>query len=442
MQALIDELNNSESGMPAGPERNKWRDDKHKELCALVDQDKPSFFMTGDAVGVSLANIAILRNIDNMELLNTLTQHKSAYVANKAMKLKLDKVIDMLPYERHVYEEGFMGCVMGQAVGDAVGLPVEGHDRQVCLQYVKEVVQPQLTCSYHRHGMTFGQYSDDTQLTREMYLTVLQKKGHMDPAVYALRIALLFQPGAYRVVGYGKQTANAAEAIRRGAHWTESGCNKGQGNGGVMRSACIGALLLKKAVHEVTETAKNMSSITHASPACIDGAKAIALATKYALATRKETFLVSHFVSYLVEKGDLSDEYKDYIRMLGSLVKAKQPWEEVAKQIVDIGINKGERRWGNGISIGTRQTALWALYCFMSCPDSYVDCISLAIAVGGDVDTTAATVGGIIGARVGLGCIPAVWQNVLQDLGEWTYSDLMDIGKKAWGYVDRNEVHV
>lgn len=439
MQTLIDEVNMSV--VPAGADRNKWRDDKYTEMCAIADDERPTSFFSDASIGASLANLAILRQVHDVELLRTLTKHESAYVADKAMKVSLDKVIETMPYEKHVYEEGFMGCVMGQAVGDAVGLPVEGHDRDMCVQYVKEVVQPQLTCSYHRHGMKFGQYSDDTQLTREMYLTVLQTKGLMDPVVYALRIALLFQPGAYRVVGYGKQTARAAEAIRKGTHWTDSGCTKGQGNGGVMRSACIGALLMKKAPQVVTENAKNMSSITHASPACIDGAKAIALATKYALTTRKESFSVSHFVSYLIDKGDLSDEYKAHIRMLGNCVKTKQPWEEVAKHLVDMCVKKGERRWGNGISIGTRQTALWALYCFMTYPDSYVDCISLAIAVGGDVDTTAATVGGIIGARVGLASIPTVWQHVLQDIGEWTYKDLIDMGQKAWDLVDRDMVH-
>lgn len=52
-----------------------------------------------------------------------------------------------------------------------------------------------------RHGWAFGQYSDDTQQSREMYLTVLQGRGRMDAQLYALRTALLFQPGAYRVMG-------------------------------------------------------------------------------------------------------------------------------------------------------------------------------------------------------------------------------------------------
>jgi hypothetical protein len=117
-------------------------------------------------------------------------------------------------------------------------------------------------------------------------------------------------------------------------------------------------------------------------------------------------------------------------------------WQEVATKVADIGVNAGERRWGMGISVGVRQTALWALYCFMVFPDSYVDCISMAIAVGGDVDTTAATVGGIIGARVGHGAIPQIWRKQLRDMEDWKYKELVEMGEKTWEHVVNDRVKV
>ena len=444
MQTLIDSLNDSEVVMPPGQDRNKWRNAKYAELCALVCKD--SFLLDGTDIGSSLANIAILEkrtdmNID-VDLLKKLVDGKSAYVADKALRVLLDYVLGTRPYEDDVYKEGFMGCLIGTAVGDSVGMAVEGHDRDVCLQYVQEVVQPMLISGYHRFGMQFGQYSDDTQLTREMYLSVLQGRGKMDPVVYGLRIAMLFQPGAYRIVGYGAQTAKAAEAIRNGIHWTESGGRTGQGNGGVMRSACVGTLLMKKEPGVVVETAKDMSSITHASPACLDGAKVIALAAYYALLTRRDKFCTGHFIGYLVKNAEVSDEFKGYLGLLKEWVKSRLAWQEVATKVADIGVNAGERRWGMGISVGVRQTALWALYCFMVFPDSYVDCISMAIAVGGDVDTTAATVGGIIGARVGHGAIPQIWRKQLRDMEDWKYKELVEMGEKTWEHVVNDRVKV
>lgn len=90
---------------------------------------------------------------------------------------------------------------------------------------------------------TFGQYSDDTQLTREFLATVAQTQGIVDPNVFAARMAALFVPGCYRVVEYGDQTARALQAVRMGTHSTESGCTKGQGNGGAMRSDIIGLVV-------------------------------------------------------------------------------------------------------------------------------------------------------------------------------------------------------
>jgi hypothetical protein len=40
--------------------------------------------------------------------------------------------LDMLLLVAHVDEESFLGCMMGGAVGDALGLPIEGNSRKLC----------------------------------------------------------------------------------------------------------------------------------------------------------------------------------------------------------------------------------------------------------------------------------------------------------------------
>eukprot|EP00001_Collodictyon_triciliatum_P103446 18182_5 len=44
-------------------------------------------------------------------------------------------------------------------------------------------------------------------------------------------------------------------------------------------------------------------------------------------------------------------------------------FEKAADRIVEIGVSNGERQWGDGISVGARQTALWALWSFMWNPN-------------------------------------------------------------------------
>lgn len=431
MDTLIQKLNSTTS-MPAGVDRNHARDAIFQEMVATAAPTLP-FFHDSD-IGNTLANIAIATVTNNTVQLRTYQTHPSPYVAYKARKALTNTLLTT----GCITEDTFLGCLMGGAVGDAVGLPVEGYPREACQQYVHEIVQPVTTSTYHRHNFTFGQYSDDTQLSRETYLTVIQGRGKMDPAIYALRIATLFQPGAYRVVGYGKQTATAAEAIRQGKHYTESGCAKGQGNGSVMRSPALGVLLVRKSKEEIIHTTRVMSAITHASSASMDGSVAVALATQYAALTSSVPFQPEHFLEYIAT--GVSPDFAPYVHELHQLRHASL--DEAAKRITEIGVSNKERRWGTGISIGARQTALWALYSFLRAPDSFKDCLSWAIAVGGDVDTTAATAGAICGARVGYAALPTQWTECLHDYHEWTFPQLLNMAKSAYEYVATNTLTV
>ena len=49
----------------------------------------------------------------------------------------------------------FAGGLLGQAIGDALGAPVEGFDRAVCTQYIEEFLNDRAT----GHAWAFdGQY--------------------------------------------------------------------------------------------------------------------------------------------------------------------------------------------------------------------------------------------------------------------------------------------
>ncbi|WIA40393.1 hypothetical protein OEZ86_013753 [Tetradesmus obliquus] len=288
--------------------------------------------------------------------------------------------LDMLLTVAHVNEDAFLGCMMGSAVGDMLGLPIEGNSSKLCQQYVADVVLPVKTTNYHRHGWTFGQYSDDTQQSRETYLTVLQGRGRMDAQLYALRTALLFQPGAYRVMGYGKTSATAMQAIWAGAHYTEAGVKSGNGNGSAMRSACLGVLLSGTSKEELVQTARAMSSITHASSGPMDAAAAVTLAARYASATRNLPLQPEHFIKYIVSgvaAGNPKSKLPPFLREL--LLLRHLSLEEAAARITEIGTKENkERIWRdaqpgvNCISVGAWQTTLWALWCFLTNTDSYI----------------------------------------------------------------------
>jgi ADP-ribosylglycohydrolase len=76
-------------------------------------------------------------------------------------------------------------------------------------------------------------------------------------------------------------------------------------------------------------------------------------------------------------------------------------------------------------------SVLWSLYSFLRSPDDYWETIGTAIAVGGDVDTTAAMAGAISGARLGLAQLPEDPAQGLTDQGTWGYSELVELAHEC-----------
>jgi ADP-ribosylglycohydrolase len=85
-----------------------------------------------------------------------------------------------------------------------------------------------------------------------------------------------------------------------------------------------------------------------------------------------------------------------------------------------------------GIPPFVRSSVLWALYSFLTNPDNYWEAVCTAIAVGGDVDTTAAMTGAISGARVGLEKLPLRLARLLNDRGSWNYDQLNKLAQRAF----------
>src|SRR5690606_19996086 len=84
-----------------------------------------------------------------------------------------------------------------------------------------------------------------------------------------------------------------------------------------------------------------------------------------------------------------------------------------------------------GISPFVIPSVLWSLYAFLRSPDDYFETICTAIAVGGDVDTTAAMAGAISGAYLGEGALPAHLVERVHDQARWTFEDARRLAHRA-----------
>ncbi len=307
--------------------------------------------------------------------------------------------------------------MIGQCVGDALGFVVEGEPPDVCREYVEGVLETGRTGPYR-----FGQYSDDSQLAREL-LQSYAARGGFDPGDYARRIAMIFTEG--RIVGGGVATGQAARRLAAGVPWEEAGTpSPSAGNGSAMRAGPVGLLFFDDP-EEMVRAAHDQGRITHRDPRCSAGALAIAGAVALALAG--EEIEAEQFLSRLADwAARVEEPVADGLRQLVEWVSL--PQEEAVTFINEVGRNPDyqEDEW-EGISPFVTSSVLWSLYSFLRTPGDYQGTIRTAIAVGGDVDTTAAMAGAISGAYLGLDGIPGWLARRVTDQGTWGFDELVEL---------------
>ncbi|MEC9372213.1 MAG: ADP-ribosylglycohydrolase family protein, partial [Planctomycetota bacterium] len=286
----------------------------------------------------------------------------------------------------------FAGCLIGQCVGDAIGMPVEGQPRMIASMWVDDFRFDGVRL-FEELPIPAGQYTDDSQLARELAISCVECRG-FDPADYARRIARIFEE--HRVVGRGKATTRAAERLIAGAHWETAGePSPAAGNGTAMRAAPVGLLFARD--HAALARAAHLQGYcTHQDARCSAGSVAIAMAA--ALAMTEATIEPVRFCERIAAAMDPYDRsFANLVRSLPPILGAGM--DEALQQIAPAGLDEQDLEtqpydWSE-ISPFVIPSVLWSLTAFLSEPDDFLESIYLAIEPGGDVDTTAAMTGAI-----------------------------------------------
>jgi ADP-ribosylglycohydrolase len=321
--------------------------------------------------------------------------------------------------------ERFSGCLIGQCLGDALGFPVEGFPPEACAIYVDDTMRMPASERLARRPHPFGQYTDDSQLAREL-LQSYAAHGRFDPEDYARRIAAIFAED--RIVGRGLATDRAALRLHAGVGWEEAGePPPAAGNGSAMRAGPIG-LLFHDDRARLLRVAHDQGRITHRDPRCSAGS--VAIATAVALALEDAPVEVARWAQRLADDARPHDAgFADALLRLPEWV-ALTPDRVVTAIPHQLGQPDRQYHW-DGVSPFVVSSVLWSLYAFLRTPDDYWETICTAIAVGGDVDTTAAMAGAISGARVGLKGLPLDLARSLTDQGTWGYDDLVTLAHQC-----------
>jgi ADP-ribosylglycohydrolase len=320
------------------------------------------------------------------------------------------------------------GSLLGQALGDALGFVVEAQSPEVARSYVDDFLRRGRASERSNPRFPFGQYSDDTQLARELLRSFRDCRG-WNPAGFAARLAELFRDR--RDVGAGQGTRSAAQRLLVGVPWSESGTPAPYaGNGSAMRAGPLGLLLHDR--HVMCRAAREQSRITHHDPRCAAGAVVVACAV--AIAGRGQPVEPEVFLAEIAGSAEEEDA------SVAAAVRGLLKWytlapDAAANHVHQSGLDPEHPRW-QGISAFVIPSVLWSLYAFLRSPDDYWETICTAIGVGGDTDTMAAIAGAISGARLGVGALPNDLLAYLTDQGEWGYEELTRLAVSCGEIID------
>jgi ADP-ribosylglycohydrolase len=240
-------------------------------------------------------------------------------------------------------------------------------------------------------------WTDDTAMALALHL-VLTQHGHVDQDRLAACFALTFDADRARGYGHGMHVLLPA-LLAHPADWrtlAPSLFDGGSfGNGAAMRVAPLGAWFAHD-LELVAAQAELSAQVTHAHPQGVAGAVAVAVAA--ALSVRGELTLTE--VADRTPPGPVRD---------GLAKAASLPFTTPPRKAADL--------LGNGQRIRADDTVPFAVWTAARHPDSLEDALWATAEGFGDVDTTCAITGGIVGARVGVEGMPGEWLERREALG-------------------------
>jgi poly(ADP-ribose) glycohydrolase ARH3 len=278
----------------------------------------------------------------------------------------------------------FRGALVGTAIGDALGAPVEGHSH-VPSAYLESL-----------HDKTDLTYTDDTAMTIGVARSLVEHDRFVGQHM-AETFAAIHDREPWR--GYGAGPPQVFTRLAQGVPWDRAARDlfDGQGsfgNGGAMRVAPV-ALHAFPDYQRTARLARLSASITHTHPLGLDGAAVQAVAISYALQTTGP-----------LDPADLVSTLVEHVE--SSVFESKLKF---------IGLNMGERSLDEladvlGTGIAAHASVPTAVASYMTHPDSFAEAVLAAIGLGGDTDTIGAMTGAIAGARHGYTAIPTPWKGV------------------------------
>jgi len=319
-------------------------------------------------------------------------------------------------------DDKIVGSLLGLAIGDALGYP---HEFRTVEQVQREIGPEGLRAFVALKDPRFsrpiilgpehppGTYTDDTQMSLAV-AEALVVAGHDE------RDALMSAMSERFVEWYfsddnnrspGAATGTACTALRDGVPWRESGVKDSKGCGANMRVAPIG--LFYDDLDDVADVARDCARITHGHPCGTEGAAAAALAVALALRGATPAEMHTTIARHITGRAMALEALWSRIPYL----------LEANPHQVLVPLEKNPA--GLGESWVAEEAIASAMFCFWRHPDDFLACVVEAANTDGDSDSIACIAGGIVGARVGRGGLPASFVSEVENA-----AGIIDLGRR------------
>lgn len=341
----------------------------------------------------------------------------------------------------------FKGCLMGGAIGDALGYAVE-------FQREPEIFKAYGPAGITRYDLREGlaRISDDTQMTLFTATGLLygQARGVLhtpnDDTVTCIRRAYLdwfaTQTRAYPLPASCKRTswlADRAElfsrrapggtclsALQEGGRGTiEQPVNNSKGCGGVMRVAPIGLYFIDSGGWDADQTAllgARAAAVTHGHELGYIPAAAL-VHIVYSLASGRRNDILSAAEDAMDAMPGLFPDaahMKEFLTLMEKALRlARQPGLDDLTAIHQLG-----EGWV------AEETLAIAVFCALKYADDFEKAIVASVNHNGDSDSTGAVTGNILGALLGYDALPSFWlrdlelRDIILEVAEDLYSGI------------------
>ncbi len=297
--------------------------------------------------------------------------------------------------EKEKLEGKIRGTIIGLAVGDALGYPIEFTKKPV---WNGETDTKEMNLS----RSTIARYSDDTQMSIAVANALIATPIEYDlektmALVRGEFITWLNSPDNNRAPG--STCIQGVENLKMGRDWKKSGVVS-RGCGAAMRTAPIG-LVFYNHPEKLVEIAEASSVCTHAHPTAVASGVATAYLTSLALKEEDPNTYISRLVTLAKSRfGEDSREFVEKIKQVEQALTMKDKHQAIT--------TLGEGWKGH-------EAVAIALYSFLRSPKDFEETIITAVNHNGDSDSTGCIAGAISGAYNGIQAIPQRWINVIEN---------------------------